>query len=87
MQVGFDEKVYDQVTGMYSREKEYVAFEEPVMASGPVEIWLSHLVTAAHRSLNDVITNAAVQLAEPGIKIIDLLHKYPAQVNYNSSML
>lgn len=72
--------MYDRIIGMFSREMEHIKFEEPVIASGSVEQWLSRLMTAAHRSLNDVIADAAAKLVEPGAKIVDLLSKYPAQV-------
>lgn len=37
--------------GMYSKEKEYVTFQEPCECTGPVEIWLNRLVDTMRTSL------------------------------------
>lgn len=76
----FDEKVYDKIIGICSREMERIQLEKDVMAVGGVEFWLGNLLKMAQQSLNFVIGQASALLSEPEYDILDFLEKYPAQV-------
>ncbi|EDQ85635.1 uncharacterized protein MONBRDRAFT_29039, partial [Monosiga brevicollis MX1] len=78
--VTFNEKSYDQILAYSSREGESVVMQNPVMASGPVELWLGSLLAEQRNSLNAVIADASVQALDPNFKLIEFENSYPAQV-------
>ncbi|KAG8139083.1 hypothetical protein E2320_001864 [Naja naja] len=73
------------VLGMYSKEKEYVPFNEQFECSGQVETWLKRLEDTMHESVRNHITEAiSVYEEKPREQwIID----YPAQVALTCSQI
>jgi hypothetical protein len=51
---------------MWSAEKEYVAWSEPVYAKGPVEYWLGNIENEMRRTLYDEVAKALVDYPEDG---------------------
>lgn len=76
--VDFDEKVYDQIYGMSSREGENVPLCKPMLAQGNVEIWLGTLLKIMQLTVNGIIRDASVAIAE--MPLADFLETYIAQV-------
>lgn len=80
IQVEFDEKEYDRINAIISREKEKIPLEKEVMCHGGVELWLGNLLTQAKSSLAAVISNVHAYLSEPEFNILDMFANFPAQV-------
>ncbi|XP_048577391.1 dynein axonemal heavy chain 5 isoform X1 [Nematostella vectensis] len=78
--VTFDEKEYDKILAINSRENEQIMLEKPVVAQGNVELWLFALLKEAMNSLHAVIRMASVGIKDPSFKLIEFLDAYPAQV-------
>nr|QWY73219.1 dynein heavy chain 5 [Hofstenia miamia] len=78
--VTFHDKEYDKILAFNSREKESVDFDKPVMAQGNVEIWLGTLLNEQRKSLHSVIRRANIAVGDPGFKLIEFEHQFPAQV-------
>ncbi|EEB13574.1 ciliary dynein heavy chain, putative [Pediculus humanus corporis] len=78
--VEFDDKVYDRITAIMSKEMEKIPLEKEVFAIGGVEFWLGNLLKMALQSLNIVIGQAAVAIKDPDFQVLDFLDKFPAQV-------
>nr|XP_021499024.1 dynein heavy chain 9, axonemal [Meriones unguiculatus] len=64
--------------GMYSKEEEYVAFSEPCDCSGPVEIWLNHVLRHMKATVRHEMTEAVTAYEEKPRE--QWLFDYPAQV-------
>lgn len=54
------EKDSQEILGMWSAEREYVAFSQSVWARGPVEVWLTNIEKMMRKTLYD-ITLASLQ--------------------------
>lgn len=78
--VTFHEKNYDQILTYSSREGETVHLQQPVMASGNVELWLGTLLQEQQKSLHSVICDAAAIALDPSLQLIEFVNSYPSQV-------
>ncbi|XP_066917361.1 dynein beta chain, ciliary-like [Clytia hemisphaerica] len=67
-----------QAIGMYSKEKEYVAFKEPFMCTGQVEVWLMTLLRCMQATIRHELCEATVAYEEKPRD--QWLFDYPAQV-------
>ncbi|XP_054290039.1 dynein axonemal heavy chain 8-like [Macrosteles quadrilineatus] len=78
--VEFDEKEYDKIISIISREKEKIQLEKEVWCHGGVENWLGNLLAQAKLSLQTVIANVYAYMQEPEFTVLDMVSRYPAQV-------
>ncbi|KAK3754858.1 hypothetical protein QZH41_011331 [Actinostola sp. cb2023] len=78
--VTFEEKEYDRIVAINSREGEQIHLEKTVNAQGNVEVWLDSLLQNSRSSLHGVIRMASVTIKDPGFKLIDFLDSFAAQV-------
>jgi dynein heavy chain len=60
------EKDSAEILGMWSAEKEYVAWSEPVFARGPVEHWLGNIEDEMRRTLYDDVKKSLDTYPEDG---------------------
>jgi len=60
------EKDSAEILGMWSAEKEYVAWSEPVFARGNVEHWLGNIEAEMRRTLYDEVKKALDTYPEDG---------------------
>ncbi|XP_064323504.1 dynein axonemal heavy chain 9 [Phalacrocorax carbo] len=77
-QLDSEEKATKIGLGMYSREEEYVSFSEPCDCSGPVEVWLNHVLDSMRATVRDEMTEAVMAYEEKPRE--QWLFDYPAQV-------
>ncbi|KAI4531235.1 hypothetical protein MG293_019093 [Ovis ammon polii] len=54
--------------------------DSPVMAKGPVEIWLLDLLKMQMSSLHNIIRSAFYQISDSGFQLLPFLNHFPAQV-------
>ena len=52
----------------------------PVLAQGPVELWLGELQMQQQTSLHSVIKAADLQINDPGFELLTFLNTFQAQV-------
>ncbi|XP_055492119.1 LOW QUALITY PROTEIN: dynein axonemal heavy chain 8-like [Leucoraja erinacea] len=78
--VEFHPKDYDRILSVISREEEQIQLDAPVIAKGPVEIWLSDLLRMQQSSLHTVIKLAYYSFSEPDFQLIPFLYEAPGQV-------
>nr|XP_006635186.1 PREDICTED: dynein heavy chain 9, axonemal isoform X1 [Lepisosteus oculatus] len=64
--------------GMYSKEEEYVTFNEPCDCSGQVEVWLNRVLDTMRATVRHEMTEAVVAYEEKPRE--QWLFDYPAQV-------
>ncbi|XP_064563086.1 dynein axonemal heavy chain 8 [Zonotrichia leucophrys gambelii] len=79
-EVEFHPKDYDRILAVISREGEKISLDTPVLAKGPVEIWLKALLQMQQRSLHGIIRAAFYQISDPGYQLLNFLNQFPAQV-------
>ncbi|MEJ1288061.1 hypothetical protein NN561_019090 [Cricetulus griseus] len=79
-EVTFHAKDYDRMMAVISREGEKIMLDTPVMAKGPVEIWLLDLLKVQMSSLHNIIRSAFYQISDSGFLLLPFLHHFPAQV-------
>ncbi|KAM4835098.1 dynein axonemal heavy chain 8 [Thomomys bottae] len=79
-EVTFHAKDYDRMTAVISREGEKILLDTPVMAKGPVEIWLLDLLKVQMSSLHNIIRSAFYQISDSGFQLLPFLQHFPAQV-------
>ncbi|KAG8512009.1 Dynein heavy chain 8, axonemal, partial [Galemys pyrenaicus] len=79
-EVTFHAKEYDRILAVISREGEKIILDNPVMAKGPVEIWLLELLKMQMSSLHNIIRSAFYQISDSGFQLLPFLHHFPAQV-------
>ncbi|XP_031820772.1 dynein heavy chain 8, axonemal isoform X3 [Sarcophilus harrisii] len=79
-EVEFHAKDYDRMLTVISREGEKILLDVPVMAKGPVEIWLLDLLRVQMSSLHNVIRLAYYQISDTGFQLLPFLYHFPAQV-------
>ncbi|XP_047128865.1 dynein axonemal heavy chain 5 isoform X1 [Hydra vulgaris] len=79
--VSFDEKHYDKIFEICSKEGEKISLQNPVLASGNVETWLGFLLAESKNSLHHVIRMAKNSISEVNLQLIKFLSSYPAQVS------
>ncbi|XP_072136268.1 dynein axonemal heavy chain 8-like [Mobula birostris] len=78
--VAFHPKDYDRILAVISREEEQIHLDTPVIAKGPVELWLSDLLSAQQSSLHTVIKLMYYSFSEPDFLLIPFLYEAPGQV-------
>uniref|UniRef100_UPI00398F3537 dynein axonemal heavy chain 8-like n=1 Tax=Pristiophorus japonicus TaxID=55135 RepID=UPI00398F3537 len=78
--VQFHPKEYDRMIAVISREGEQIHLDTPVIAKGPVELWLSELLRVQQASLCTVIKLAFYNFSEPDFQLIPFLYDAPGQV-------
>ncbi|XP_078069648.1 dynein axonemal heavy chain 8-like [Mustelus asterias] len=78
--VAFHPKDYDRMLSVISREGEQIQLDSPVIAKGPVELWLSDLLHVQQASLHTVIKLAYYSFSEPDFQLIPFLYEAPGQV-------
>ena len=78
--VVFNEKEYDRITAISSREQETITLEKSVLAQGNVEIWLGELLRESMNSLHGVIRDASLAVSTSSFELLEFLKTYPAQV-------
>lgn len=54
--------------------------DTPVVAKGPVEIWLKILLQMQQKSLHGIIRAAFYHISDPGYQLLSFLNQFPAQV-------
>ncbi|XP_048155560.1 dynein axonemal heavy chain 8 [Corvus hawaiiensis] len=79
-EVEFHPKDYDRILAVISREGEKISLDTPVLAKGPVEIWLKILLQVQQKSLHGIIRAAFYQISDPGYQLLSFLNQFPAQV-------
>uniref|UniRef100_A0A803VU94 Dynein axonemal heavy chain 8 n=1 Tax=Ficedula albicollis TaxID=59894 RepID=A0A803VU94_FICAL len=79
-EVEFHTKDYDRILAVISREGEKITLDTPVLAKGPVEIWLKILLQMQQRSLHGIIRAAFYQISDPEYQLLNFLNQFPAQV-------
>ncbi|XP_047590735.1 dynein axonemal heavy chain 8 isoform X1 [Lutra lutra] len=79
-EVTFHAKDYDRILAVISREGEKIILDSPVMAKGPVEIWLMDLLKMQMSSLHNIIRSAFYQISDSGFQLLPFLNHFPAQV-------
>ncbi|NXF87312.1 DYH8 protein, partial [Eubucco bourcierii] len=79
-EVEFHSKDYDRILAVISREGEKILLDTPVLAKGPVELWLQDLLHVQQISLHAIIRAAYYKISEPGYQLLDFLNHFPAQV-------
>lgn len=78
--VVFNEKEYDRIMAISSREQQTIQLEKSVLAQGNVEIWLGELLKESQRSLHGVIRDASLAISTSSFELMEFLGSYPAQV-------
>eukprot|EP00767_Chilomastix_cuspidata_P003863 gnl/Chilomastix_cuspidata/3994.p1 GENE.gnl/Chilomastix_cuspidata/3994~~gnl/Chilomastix_cuspidata/3994.p1 ORF type:complete len:4491 (+),score=293.00 gnl/Chilomastix_cuspidata/3994:101-13474(+) len=82
--ISFDKKNKELVTEMHSVEGEVVKFEGPeVVASGPVEFWLTKVEDAMCYTVKDFFKRS-LQARQKGAQRIEWLFEWPAQGIFNT---
>ena len=76
----FDEKEYDKIIAMYSREGEKVMLEKEVICTGGVENWLNNLLKAHQFSVGFVISQGLQTLSNPDTDLLSLIDNSILQV-------
>ncbi|XP_073740929.1 dynein axonemal heavy chain 8 [Callorhinus ursinus] len=79
-EVTFHAKDYDHILAVVSREGEKIILDGPIMAKGPVEIWLMDLLKMQMSSLHNIIRSAFYQISDSGFQLLPFLNHFPAQV-------
>ncbi|XP_040468168.1 dynein heavy chain 8, axonemal [Falco naumanni] len=76
----FHPKDYDRILAVISREGEKIPLDAPVIAKGPVELWLQDLLHMQQTSLHGIIRAAYYQISDSGYQLLNFLNQFPAQV-------
>ncbi|XP_053918562.1 dynein axonemal heavy chain 8 isoform X2 [Cuculus canorus] len=79
-EVEFHPKDYDCILAVISREGEKILLDTPVLAKGPVELWLQDLLRVQQTSLHGIIRTAYYQITDPEYQLVDFVNHFPAQV-------
>ncbi|XP_063079703.1 dynein axonemal heavy chain 8-like isoform X2 [Engraulis encrasicolus] len=79
-EVEFHPKDYDKMMAVISQEGEKVPLDVPVMARGPVELWLGELLVQQQASLHSVIKAADIQINDSNFQLLPFLNQFQAQV-------
>ncbi|XP_019712193.1 dynein heavy chain 8, axonemal [Hippocampus comes] len=79
-EVEFDVNEYDSILAVLSQEAEKLPLDKPVLAQGPVELWLGKLLVEQQSSLHTVIKAADDVINDEDFELIPFLDKFQAQV-------
>uniref|UniRef100_A0A8P4K4W9 AAA+ ATPase domain-containing protein n=1 Tax=Dicentrarchus labrax TaxID=13489 RepID=A0A8P4K4W9_DICLA len=76
----FHAKEYDKILAVISQEGEKLPLDFPVMAQGPVELWLGELLLQQQASLHSVIKASDLEISDEDFDLLSFLNKFQAQV-------
>ncbi|KAK5607192.1 Dynein heavy chain 8, axonemal [Crenichthys baileyi] len=76
----FDGSEYDKILTVVSQEGERLPLDSPVMAQGPVELWLGELLQQQQASLHSVIRSSDWEINDEDFDLLPFLDNYQAQV-------
>ncbi|KAM4579488.1 dynein axonemal heavy chain 8-like, partial [Fundulus diaphanus] len=76
----FDSTEYDKILTVVSQEGERLPLDRPVMAQGPVELWLGELLQQQQASLHSVIRSSYWEINDEEFDLLPFLENYQAQV-------
>ncbi|XP_071450018.1 dynein axonemal heavy chain 8 [Hetaerina americana] len=79
-EVEFNEREYDRIIAVLSREKEKIPLKKTVMCTGGVEFWLNTLLKSQQESLHEIIRDMALSLSDPEFAVLEMINSFPAQV-------
>ncbi|XP_061653536.1 dynein axonemal heavy chain 8-like isoform X1 [Phyllopteryx taeniolatus] len=79
-EVEFDVNEYDSILAVLSQESEKLLLDKPIMAQGPVELWLGKLLMEQQSSLHTVIKAADDVINDEDFELIGFLDRFQAQV-------
>uniref|UniRef100_A0A4W6EG55 Dynein axonemal heavy chain 8 n=1 Tax=Lates calcarifer TaxID=8187 RepID=A0A4W6EG55_LATCA len=71
---------YDKILAVISQEGEKLPLDSPVMAQGPVELWLGELLLKQQASLHTVIKASDLEISDEDFDLLSFLDKFQAQV-------
>ncbi|KAM7379582.1 hypothetical protein PAMP_005128 [Pampus punctatissimus] len=71
---------YDKILAVISQEGEKLPLDSPVMAQGPVELWLGELLLQQQASLHSVIKASDLEINDEDFDLLSFLNKFQAQV-------
>ncbi|GLD50869.1 dynein heavy chain 8, axonemal [Lates japonicus] len=71
---------YDKILAVISQEGEKLPLDSPVMAQGPVELWLGELLLQQQASLHTVIKASDLEISDEDFDLLSFLDKFQAQV-------
>ncbi|XP_071768037.1 dynein axonemal heavy chain 8-like [Centroberyx gerrardi] len=76
----FHASEYDKILSVISQEGEKLPLDYPVMAQGPVELWLGELLLQQQASLHTVIKVSDLQINDSDFQLLPFLNQFQAQV-------
>ncbi|XP_078119766.1 dynein axonemal heavy chain 8-like [Sander vitreus] len=79
-EVEFHSTEYDKMLAVSSQEGEKLPLDSPVMAQGPVELWLGELLLQQQASLHSVIKASDLEINDEDFDLLSFLNKFQAQV-------
>ncbi|XP_041805872.1 dynein heavy chain 8, axonemal-like [Chelmon rostratus] len=79
-EVEFHATEYDKILAVISQEGEKLPLDRPVMAQGPVELWLGELLLQQQASLHSVIKASDQEINDEDFDLLFFLNKFQAQV-------
>uniref|UniRef100_A0A8C9XCP5 Dynein axonemal heavy chain 8 n=1 Tax=Sander lucioperca TaxID=283035 RepID=A0A8C9XCP5_SANLU len=79
-EVDFHSTEYDKMLAVSSQEGEKLSLDSPVMAQGPVELWLGELLLQQQASLHSVIKASDLEINDEDFDLLSFLNKFQAQV-------
>ncbi|KAI3374766.1 hypothetical protein L3Q82_021323, partial [Scortum barcoo] len=71
---------YDKILAVISQEGEKLPLDSPIMAQGPVELWLGELLLQQQSSLHTVIKSSDLEINDEDFDLLSFLDKFQAQV-------
>ncbi|CAK6957757.1 dynein axonemal heavy chain 8-like [Scomber scombrus] len=71
---------YDKIMAVISQEGEKLPLDSPVLAQGPVELWLGVLLMQQQSSLHTVIKASELEINDEDFDLLSFLNKFQAQV-------
>ncbi|CAJ1072667.1 dynein axonemal heavy chain 8-like isoform X3 [Xyrichtys novacula] len=71
---------YDKILSVISQEGEILPLDTPVMAQGPVELWLGELLIQQQASLHSVIKASDLEINDEDFDLLPFLDEFQAQV-------
>ncbi|XP_026153434.1 dynein heavy chain 8, axonemal-like [Mastacembelus armatus] len=79
-EVEFHVKEYDKILAVISQEGEKLPLNSPILAKGPVEIWLGELLLQQQASLHSVIQASDLEINDEDFDLLSFVNKFQAQV-------
>ncbi|XP_075954128.1 dynein axonemal heavy chain 8-like [Anarhichas minor] len=79
-EVEFHATEYDKILAVISQEGEKLLLDSPVMAQGPVELWLGTLLSQQQASLHSVIKASDLEINDEEFDLLLFLDNFQAQI-------